>query len=325
MTHVLVTGASGFVAADLIPRLLRAGYSVTALSRQPVPAFADLSIRCIHGLDLDDLGGSMTAPALASWQQALTDVDVVVHLAARVHVMSDVDVDPMAANRRTNRDASVRLASLAQAAGVKRFIFMSSIKVNGEQTLPGSAFSAMSVPAPQDPYGVSKWEAEQALNELSAATGLELVVIRPALVYGPGAKGNLEVMLRIMARGWPLPLAAIKNSRSLLARSNLNDFLVRCIQHSNAIGGCFLLADCRFSTPELLRQLVIAGGRPIRLWSIPVFCLNLMAILSGRRAWIQRLCGNLEVDSEFACQRMQWRPLVQPVTELAAMINASTI
>lgn len=340
MSRVLVTGASGFVAADLVPRLLQHGHEVTVASRRVIPEFAVLPLRRCHGLDLEALehrlaltaadapsralsGEALSDEGEACWREALSGVDVVVHLAARVHVMGDTESDPLVANRRYNRDATANLARLAYSAGVKRFIFVSSIKVNGEQTCPGQPFTHASTPAPEDPYGVSKWEAEQALHEIARKTGLEVVIIRPALVYGVGAKGNLALLLRVLSGGWPLPLGAVRNQRSLLARSNLCDFLVRCVSHPNAVGECFLLADCSYSTPLLLRHLAIAGEWPVRLLPIPVSCLKLMASLLGRRAWIKRLCDSLELDCSRTFERLNWQPAVAPEQELAAMVRAS--
>lgn len=315
MTRVLVTGASGFVGSELVRQLARAGYQVRAVSRRALDAEAAGLAESVTGLDMD--------ADEVLWRAALQGVDVVIHAAARVHVMSDAAADPLAEFRRSNVDATLRIARLAHEAGARRFVLVSSIKVNGEGTLPGRPYSAADVPQPIDPYGQSKWEAEQGLHALAAATGLEVVVVRPTLVYGPGAKGNLATLMRILAWGLPLPLGAVRNRRSMVARSNLCDFLVLCAMHPRAAGQCFLMADCNWSTPELVRGLSEAGAGPARLWACPVAILAGLAGMVGRQAWIQRLCGTLEVDASLAQDLLGWVPVAAPESELAAMVRAA--
>jgi nucleoside-diphosphate-sugar epimerase len=255
------------------------------------------------------------APALesgADWSIALQDIDVVVHAAARVHVMSDRSADPLAEFRKVNVDGTVHLAREAAASGAKRFIFLSSVKVNGEMTATGRPFRAADIPAPQDPYGVSKLEAEQALMQVGKETGMEIVVVRPPLVYGPGVKANFHNMMRWLRKGIPLPLGSIDNRRSFVALDNLVDLIITCINHPAAAGHVFLVSDGEdLSTPELLRRLGAALGRPARLLPVPTFLLISGAALLGKPGIAQRLCSSLQLDISDTTEILGWRP---PVT-----------
>lgn len=255
------------------------------------------------------------APALesgADWSIALQDIDVVVHAAARVHVMSDRSADPLAEFRKVNVDGTVHLAREAAASGAKRFIFLSSVKVNGEMTATGRPFRAVDIPAPQDPYGVSKLEAEQALMQVGKETGMEIVVVRPPLVYGPGVKANFHNMMRWLRKGIPLPLGSIDNRRSFVALDNLVDLIITCINHPAAAGHVFLVSDGEdLSTPELLRRLGAALGRPARLLPVPTFLLISGAALLGKPGIAQRLCSSLQLDISDTTEILGWRP---PVT-----------
>ncbi|MBT9551213.1 MAG: SDR family oxidoreductase [Hydrogenophaga sp.] len=305
---IAVTGASGFVGRALCASMRTQGRTVVPLVRtadQTHPAGA----RAIGDIGPD-----------TDWTHALRGVDCVVHCAARVHVVHDEHPDPLGAFRRVNVDGTRALAMAAAAAGVRRLVFVSSLKVHGEQTLPGAPFHARSTPAPQDAYGQSKWEAEQALWAVSATTGLEIVVVRPPLVYGPGAKANFLRLMQWVARGLPLPLGGIHNRRSLLALDNLTDLLQICIDHPAAAGQTLLASDDHdMSTPELIRGLATAMGRPARLLPVPVSWLRLAGRLTGQTPQIERLTGSLQVDIGHTREVLSWTPpwTVQQALKLA--------
>ncbi|WP_334156896.1 UDP-glucose 4-epimerase family protein [Oryzomicrobium sp.] len=292
---ILVTGASGFVGTALCARLCRDGAALRRVLRQ---AAGDDQVTV----------GSLAADT--DWRAALTGVHQVVHLAARVHVMDDPSADPLAEFRRVNVEASVNLARQAAAAGVRRFVYLSSAKVNGESTLPGRPFSATDVAAPADPYGISKWEAEQALGQVAASTGMELVVIRPPLIYGPGVKANFATMMRWVERGLPLPLGAVSgNRRSLLALDNLVDLIVVCLHHPAAAAGTFLVSDGEdLSTADLLCRLGLALGKPARLVRVPLGLLRMAATLVGSGGVYRRLCSSLQLDIGDTRRRLGWTP-----------------
>ncbi len=312
--RVLVTGASGFVGSQLAPALAQVGHEVLAVSRQAKawPGMPGLVAQSGIALDANE----------SEWLALLADQEVVVHVAGRAHVMKEQAADALAEFRRVNVDATLRLATLAIQSGVRRFIFISSIKVNGESTVAGSAFGPEDAPAPVDAYGQSKLEAELGLKALAAASGLELVIIRPTLIYGVGAKGNLALLKRLLRWPLPLPLGSIRNRRSMLALDNLVDFIGLAIQHPRASGQTFLLADVTWSTPELLRIMAAGSGRSLWLLPISVSFLYRLASLVGRSVWITRLCGNLEVDSSGASKHLGWQPPVAPVQAVQRMAIA---
>lgn len=296
---VLVTGASGFVGAALVERLASAeGCQVLAL------------VRC-EGVILPDnaMPVRVSSDYLTTGALALEGVDVLVHCAARVHVMSDASTDPLTEYRKINVDGTLRLAEQAAHAGVKRFIFISSIKVNGEGTQLGAPYTADDVPAPCDPYGVSKKEAEEQLKILAAKTGMDLVIIRPVLVYGPGVKANFHSMMNWLNKGIVLPLGAIRNQRSLVALDNLIDLVMTCLDHPAAANQIFLVSDGDdMSTTDLLVRMGIALGKPARLIRVPATLLQLGAALIGRKGIGQRLCGSLQVDITKTRQLLGWTP-----------------
>lgn len=245
------------------------------------------------------------------YSDCLAGVSVVIHAAARVHVMDDTAADPLAAYREVNVAGTLNLARQAAASGVKRFIFISTIKVNGEATLPEQPFTAHDLSQATDPYGISKAEAEAALKKLCSDTGMEFVVIRPPLVYGPGVKANFAAMLRLAKKNLPLPLGAIRNQRSMVALGNLVDLIKVCIDHPKAANQTFLVSDDHdLSTSELLQLMVRAYRKTPRLIPVPMSWFSIIGKLTGKQAVIARLCGNLQVDINDTKTTLNWRPPV---------------
>nr|WP_312230569.1 SDR family oxidoreductase [Pseudomonas sp.] len=297
----MVTGGSGFVGRTLLERLHQDGYGLIAPSRTPLAqAPAGVVNPLVAGLAVD-----------VDWSASLEGAAVVIHSAARVHVMKDTAADPLMEFRKANVDGTLSLARQAAAAGVQRFIFLSSIKVNGEGTELGHPYRADDTPAPQDPYGVSKMEAEQGLRALASETGMEVVIIRPVLVYGPGVKANFRSMMSWLRKGIPLPLGATGNKRSLVAVDNLVDLIATCIDHPAAANQTFLVSDGEdLSTTQLLQRMGSALGRPARLLPVPASLLQAGAAMLGRRAIAQRLCGSLQVDIGKTRELLAWAPPV---------------
>ena len=297
--RILVTGSTGFVGKALIPVLVSRAHEPSAVVRR---AQDMLHAEC-NSFVVGNIHGA------TNWSLALEGVDMVIHLAARVHVMHDTETDPLTAFRIVNVDGTLNLARQAAASGVKRFVFISSVKVNGESTEPGHAFSEADTPNPQDAYGQSKHEAEQGLREIAELTGMEVVIIRPPLVYGLGVKANFAALLRAVQRGWPLPLGTVHNQRSLVALDNLVDLIVTCITHPQAANQTFLVSDGEdLSTPDLIRRMARAMNRPVRLLPVPMWALQAGALLLGKGDAVQRLCGNLQVDISKSRTLLGWNP-----------------
>lgn len=298
---VLVTGASGFLGNAVLLRL-NGMNGVTAIgSVRRAAMFADTGAPTVTVGELSDQ---------TDWSSgALAGLQAVVHTAARVHVMQEAASNPLEEFRRVNVQGTLNLARQEAAAGVRRFVFISSIKVNGEVTHLGRPFTADDAPAPMDVYGISKLEAEQGLREIAMQTGMEVVIIRPPLVYGPGVKANFATMIHWLRRGIPLPLGAIHNQRSLVALDNLVDLIVTCLTHPAAANQTFLVADGEdVSTTELLRRMGQALGRPARLVPVPVSWLKLAAAMVGKQHMAQRLCESLQVDIEKTRRLLGWTP-----------------
>lgn len=293
--RVLVTGASGFIGTEVVNNLKLQNFEVRTVNRRTFKSEADSSYT------IDDLGPD------TYWRDVLMGCDVIIHLAARVHVMNDSAVDPLAEFRKVNVAGTVKLAMQAAKAGAKRFVYVSSVKVNGEQAaLP---YTELNESNPQDSYGVSKWEAEQALHKISATTGLEVVIVRPPLVYGAGVKGNFAQMIKVLAKGVPLPFASVQNLRSLIYIENLVDSLILCATHPNAAGQTYLVSDGEdVSTSDLLRKLAEAMGQPARLFSCPPALLKLAGWLIGRSDQIDRLLSSLQVNSSKIRRELDWQP-----------------
>lgn len=307
---VLITGATGFIGSILVSQLIEVGRFVVQLAvrnRENQPHSQSFSISIPVG----------NVSPNTSWTDAISKVNVVVHLAARVHVIHDAAADPLTEFRRVNTDGTLNLARQAAAAGVHRFIFVSSVKVNGEETTPGLSFKEFDQPAPQDAYAISKYEAEKGLLRLAAETGMEVVIIRPPLVYGPGVKANFLSMMRWLARGVPLPLGAIHNRRSLVALDNLVDLIITCIDHPAAANQVFLVSDGEeLSTTELLQRTAAALGKSARLLPVPQGLLEAVLKMSGKGELARRLCGSLQVDNSKARGLLGWSP---PVSVDAAL------
>lgn len=299
----LITGGNGFVGRTLTSHVLARGYDVRLPLRQPQRADQ------IAGVETVDIGGLSLEN---DWTVALRDVEAVVHLAARVHVMNDKSSDPIAEFRRVNVEGTANLARQAAAAGVRRLVYLSSIKVNGEFTQEGHPFTADDAPAPADPYGVSKHEAEKLLRQIATETGMEVVIIRPPLVYGPGVKANFESMMRWLARGVPLPLAAVsENRRSLVALDNLLDLIVTCLGHPAAANQTFLVSDGEdLSTAELLKRMGAAMGHPARLFCVSPSMLKLGTQVVNKSGIYQRLCCSLQLDIAKTRRLLGWSPPV---------------
>ena len=300
MLKILVTGANGFVGCALCREAMVRGMAVCGITRTPCGLPAGVGNLVVGRID----DGT-------DWREVLTGTgcEVVIHLAGRVHVMFDTEADPLTAFRAVNVEGTLNLARQAAAAGVKRFVFVSSVKVNGEATQPGQPFTADDAPAPLDAYGVSKMEAEQGLRQIASQTGMDVVIIRPPLVYGPRVKANFAAMMRWLKRGVPLPLGAIHNQRSLVALDNLVDLIVTCLTHPAAANQTFLVSDGEdVSTTELLRRMGKAMDRPARLVPVLASWLKLAAALMGKRDVAKRLCGSLQVDIEKTRRLLGWTP-----------------
>jgi UDP-N-acetyl-alpha-D-quinovosamine dehydrogenase len=302
LSHVLVTGATGFVGSTLCAMLTQSGFRVRAAVRAGASPAAGRS-SAVQTVPVGDIGPD------TDWSGPLADVDLVIHAAARAHVLHDSPANE-ALYRQTNTAGTVRLATEAARLGVRRFVYLSSIKVNGEETAE-HPFKATDEPHPLDPYGDSKWRAEQALLDLSRRSPLEVVIVRPPLVYGPGVRANFLRLMRWVEAGYPLPLGAVRNRRSLVSVWNLCDLLAHTLRAPAAANATWLVSDGEdLSTPELIRRLASAMRRPARLLPVPESMLRLVGGLTGRSGEVHRLCSSLQVDTEPTRARLGWSPPV---------------
>lgn len=296
---ILVTGATGFVGRFLCSRLLAEGFTVRGtllVSESP-----DTLLPGVNPAVVEPLGPN------TPWSHALSGVDTVIHLAARVHIMDDPSADPLTEFRKVNKEGTEQLAREAVRAGVKRLVFISTVKVNGEES--GFPYTEDSPARPSDPYGVSKWEAEQSLRLIESESGLEVVVVRPTLVYGPGVKANFLNMMKAVSRGLPLPLASIRNRRSLVYVGNLVDALAVCAENPAAAGQTFLISDGEdVSTPQLVTGTARALGVSARLIPFPPVLMRVAGRLTGKKAAVNRLLGSLTVDSSKIRTELCWNP-----------------
>lgn len=297
---IALTGATGLIGAAVARRLVgeRIRLRIAVRSGQ-------------NGAEAAEVHWFEELSASTSWRSFVASMEVVIHCAARVHIMNELSADPLTEFRKVNVEGTLTLARQAAEAGIKRFIFISSIKVNGEGTEPGKPYTAEDVPAPVDPYGISKLEAERGLLALAVETGMEVIIIRPVLVYGPGVKANFHSMMNWLNKRVPLPLGAIHNKRSMVALDNLVDLIVTCIDHPAAANQVFLVSDGDdLSTTQLLQRTGKALGKPALLLPLPSFLLSTAARMLGKPGVAQRLCGSLQVDIEKTKTLLSWAPPV---------------
>lgn len=300
--RILVTGATGFIGRAVVAHAAHAGHFVRAVVRSNDVGLGTSGAEIVG---VPDIGPD------TEWGDHLREVDSVIHLAGRAHVMREESTDPLASFRRTNVGGTLRLARAAAVSRVRRFVFISTIGVNGDRTTT-KAFSEDDAPHPRSPYAISKWEAESALRSLAEQTGMEVVIVRPPLVYGPRAPGNLGRLIETIRRGLPLPLGAVSNRRSLVALDNLTNFILTCVERPAAANETFLVSDGHdLSTTELIRGLAAAMGRRIVLLSLPTGLLTVGAAIAGKRSLAQQLLGSLQIDISKARQVLGWTP---PVT-----------
>ena len=307
-----VTGANGFLGSALIEELARRNYLVRASSR-----VGDIELhKNIDLVQSPDLHDNIM------WSDLFKGSQYLIHTAARAHIMNDNSKDALDKFRQVNVEGTLNIARQAAQSGVRRFVYISSIKVNGEETQSGAPFTNGSPPNPQDPYGISKWEAEEGLRKISRETGLEIIIIRPPLIYGPGVKGNFHQLMKIIQRGLPLPLASIKNSRSMIGIRNCVDVIIKASTAPKISTNLFLVSDDHnISTPELIRRLANAMGTKASLFPLPVYMLTSGAQLLGKAHVIQRLTSSLEIDVNETKDCLDWVPPFDIDSELMRLTN----
>ena len=297
MSKILITGATGFIGRSVCQILREKNHTLTGVSRNKELRSGPQNIPLYY---LPEFSGNM------DWSKAVAGADAIVHLAARVHQMRDRSADPLSEFRRVNMEGTKTLAEAAVAAGVKRFIFLSTIKVNGQRTI-GKPFSENDLSAPDDPYGISKWEAENILVDIATKGGMETVILRSPLVYGPHVGGNFMSLARAVAKRWPLPLSAVTNRRSLIYVGNLASAIATCVSHPNAPGEIFFVSDGEtLSTAELAKRMALAAGIRGNIFYCPLWALHTAGVLTGRQQTINRITESLEVDSSKIRRVLNW-------------------
>jgi nucleoside-diphosphate-sugar epimerase len=314
--RILVTGANGFIGRRLCSELVRQGHTLRVALRDSSRA---------SGLAGEIIPVGTLNPR-TDWTKAVIGIDAVVHLAGRVHVVNETAIEPLQAFRAVNLGATEALAQAAARAGVRRYVYVSSIKVNGEATA-GQPFSANDPPHPRDPYGVSKWDAEQALRRIEKETDLEVAVVRPPLVYGPGVRGNFLRLMKLVRSGIPLPFGAVANQRSMIYNGNLAHALIACTVKREAAGNTYLVSDGDdLSTADLVRLLAKSMGKTARLLPVPVGILRFLGASTGKAEDIDRLVSSLRVDSSRLRADLGWRPpfsVEEGIAETARWFAAS--
>lgn len=312
MPKLLVTGGSGFIGKAVCENLKKNNYTINITSRRDIATnLSGVKIYNINEIDEN-----------TNWFQALNAVSCVIHCAAKTHVMNNIKQNSLSSFRKVNVEGTLNLAKQAVACGVKRFIFLSSIKVNGERTEKSSIFRYSDIPKPEDSYGVSKWEAEKGLWKISKQTGLEVVIIRAPLVYGPGVKGNLSRLIKLIQYRIPLPFSLIKNQRSLVGIDNLADLIIHCIDNHKTSGNTFLVSDEKdISTPDLVRQIASSMGLSVRLFPIPLSLLKFFGFLFGKTNEIDRLIGSLQIDNSYTKETLNWTPPISVEEGIRRMVQ----
>ena len=309
---ILITGGNGFIGKALTKKLIQNNYFVKISSRKKEFNSKDLFTTYRTG----EIDGK------TKWDKILDNIDCVVHCAAITNNMKKDEKETTESFRRVNIEGTINLARQSASIGVKRFIFLSSIKVNGERTEKSKKFKYNDIPKPEDFYGISKWEAEQGLWKISKETGLEVVIIRAPLVYGPGVRGNLKRLIKLVRSRIPLPFSLIKNQRSLIGIDNLVDMIIRCIDDSRASGNTFLVSDEKdLSTTDLLREIAFSMGLSVRLFPLPLSMLKFFGFLLGRKAEINRLIGSLQIDNNYTKETLNWRPTISVEEGIKRMVQ----
>jgi nucleoside-diphosphate-sugar epimerase len=296
--RILITGANGFVGRSLCVLAVAQGMEVIGATRTACSLPEGVKNVVVGNIDDN-----------TDWQNALKDCNIVIHLAARVHVMREKTIDPLTEFRRINTAGTEQLARSASVHSVKRLVYVSTIGVNGLYTNSDTKFTEYDIPCPHNAYATSKWEAELVLHKIQQETGLEIVVVRPPLVYGADAPGNFAQLIKVIMRGVPLPLGLVRNSRDFIYVGNLIDALLVCATHAAAVGETYLLSDGEsISTPDLIRILADAAGVPARVFSFPPTLLNLAGMLTGKSMQMERLIGSLQINSNKIRRELKWTP-----------------